>query len=364
MQAKAIEDQTLNTQLSLQNVPSVSPTWTLTSTPPAPTSTGSPFTNPSSPLGLSSVDLYTFIQAPTRAVARPYVILTAFASIPRTGSVEIRGFINSQEFICTESPCAIQLQGSSRLIFRAYADTGESSEEVIATVSVNQTLNGYLVSIDTVSQFTSFNDSCSIVWGKRDEENATWDNFVQFPYQMNTSKTLHTLTTRLILNGVVDASDCPAGGLNLGLNWPTACGLEKAFSAVIAWQNQFDGYIWLASRDQGVPPKILKTLIEFESQFWPGNSRYFIDEVGLGQINQLGVDVLLRRDPTYYQKVCPSILSDCSRPYTSLEPGQQAQIRGAVVNSVDATCPTCENGIDLDKAKQSISLIASLLKAN
>ena len=365
VQAKAIEDQTLNTQLSLQSGLSSTPTWTLTNTPlPSLTSTESPFTNPSSPLGLSSVDLYTFIQAPARPVANPYVILTAFASIPRTGSVVIRGFINSQEFICTESPCAIRLQTSSRLIFRAYADTGESSDEVIASVSVNQGLNGYQVSIDTVSQFTAFTDACSNIWGKRDEENASWDNFVQFPFQINTNKTLHTLTARLILNGVVDASDCPAGGLSLGLDWPTACGLEKASATVTAWQNQYDGYIWLASRDQGIPPKIMKTLIEFESQFWPGNSRYYVDEVGLGQINQLGVDVLLRQDPTYYRKVCPSILSDCTRPYTSLDPAQQAQIRGAVVASVDANCPTCENGVDLDKAKQSISLIASLLKAN
>jgi len=108
----------------------------------------------------------------------------------------------------------------------------------------------------------------------------------------------------------------------------------------------------------------LKTLIDFESQYWPGNSRFYVDEVGLGQINQLGIDVLLRRDPTYYQKVCSSVLSDCTRPYASLEPSQQQQIRGAVVNSVDATCPTCDYGVDLDKAKQSIDLVASLLQAN
>jgi hypothetical protein len=140
--------------------------------------------------------------------------------------------------------------------------------------------------------------------------------------------------------------------------------LEKASDAATAWQNQFDEYIWLASRDHGIPPKILKTLLEVESQFWPGNSRFYVDEVGLGQINQLGVDVLLRRDPTYYQRVCSSVLSDCTRPYASLEATQQAAIRGAVVSSVDATCPTCENGVDLDTAKQSIDLIASLLQAN
>jgi hypothetical protein len=41
---------------------------------------------------------------------------------------------------------------------------------------------------------------------------------------INTTKTLHTLTTELILKGIVDTQDCPAGGLNLSLNWPTACG--------------------------------------------------------------------------------------------------------------------------------------------
>jgi hypothetical protein len=278
--------------------------------------------------------------------------------------VVIRGFINSEEFICTESPCLVYLQSSSRLVFRAYADTGESSDEVIASVSVVQVENGFVVTIDAVSQFTPFTDSCAATWKVRDEENATWDNFVQFPFELNTDKTLHFLTAKLILNGVVDANDCPAGGLSAGLDWPTGCGLEKARGAMIAWQNQFDEYIWLASRDHGIPPKILKTLIGYESQFWPGNTRFYLDEFGLAQINQLGVDVLLRRDPTYYQKVCASVQLDCTRPYSGLEPSQQRLIRGAVVSSMDATCPTCEYGLDLDKAKQSIDLIARLLQAN
>jgi hypothetical protein len=364
VQAKAIQDQSLNTKHSLQSALTATPTWTLTNTPlPLATAT-LPFTDSSSSTGLSSVDLYTFIQAPAKPVAKPYVTLIAFASIPRTGSVVIRGFINSVEFVCTESPCAIHLQSNSRIVFRAYADTGETSEEVIASVSVTQTLSGYLVSIDTVSQYTSFVDSCSLLWGKQDENNVTWNDFVQFPYQLNTNKTLHTLTARLIRNGVVDASSCPFGGLSLGLDWPTACGLEKASAVVTAWQNQFDGYIWLASRNYGIPPKILKTLIEYESQYWPGDSRFQYGEVGLGQINAVGLDVLLRRDSTYYQKVCPSILSDCTRPYASLDPVQQEQIRGAILNSVEAECASCSFGVDLDKAKQSIDLIAGVVKAN
>jgi hypothetical protein len=366
VQAGAVADQSEILQLSLMQVGGTStPTPTSTSVPPpSQTSTGLSSNIASSVPSLSSFSLQAFIQAPNGPVATPYVVLTAFASIPRTGSVTIRGFVNSEEFICTASPCAIQLPFSSRLVFRAYADTGETSDEVIATVTVTERLDAFYVNIDTVNQFTFFTDSCSREWGVQDEVNASWDNFVQFPYQINTKKTLYLLATQLLLNGIVDASDCPYGGLSVGLDWPTACGLERATDKMIEWQNQYDGYIWLASRDHGIPPKVLKTLIEYESQFWPGNSRFYLDEFGLGQINQLGVDVLLRRDPTLYQRVCPSVLFDCTRPYPSLEPGQQALIRGALISLMDASCANCQYGLDLDRAKESISLIAMLLKAN
>ena len=284
--------------------------------------------------------------------------------MPRVGSLSIRGLIEAREFICAQTPCAVALQSSSRFVFRAYDNSGRASDQVIASVSVTQVQGGFLVTVDQVSQFTAFTDACSAVWATVDETNATWDSFVQFPYQLNTRKTLHALATQLILNGIVDTSACPAGGLSLGLDWPTACGLERATPKMIEWQNQYDEYIWLASRDHGVPPKILKTLIEIESQFWPGNSRFYVDEFGLGQINALGVDVLLRRDPTLYQRVCPGILLDCSTPYVSLDAFQQEMIRGAVISLVDVSCETCQYGLDLDKAKESVSLIAMLLQAN
>jgi len=345
-------------------------TWTpaFTQTNPVPASltpTSLPILNLTAPPIASSLSLHAFIRAPNGPVARPHVILTAFASIPRSGSVFIRGFIDGTEFLCSNTPCVIYLQpGSSRFVFRAHSDLGETSEEVIASVRVSQVENGYLVVIESVSQFTVFTDSCSLVWGVDNEEDATWDDFVQFPYQINTRKTLHYLATQLLLTGIVDASDCPAGGLSIGLDWPTACGLERATSEMIEWQNQYDDYIWLVSRDDGIPPKILKTLIEVESQFWPGNQRFFLDEYGLGQVSQLGMDVLLRRDPILYLKFCSLVLSTCTTPYVSLEPTQQAMIRGAVLSSMDATCPTCPNGLDLNKAKESVLLVGKLLEAN
>lgn len=365
VQAKAVAHQPemINSILQLTSTPT--PTLIqATSTLLASTLTPLPLNELLPASGVSSAGLSAFIQAPNGLVSRPYVILTAFSSAPRTGPLTIRGFVNTQQFVCTQSPCAIDLQSSSRLVFRAFAETGEASAEVIASVDVVQSADGYTVTIASVNQFATFTDSCSLIWGVQDETNATWDNFVQFPFQLNTRKTLHTLATQLILSGIVETNDCPAGGLSLSMDWPTACGLERASTAMTAWQNQFDEQIWLASRDQGIPPKVLKTLIEIESQFWPGNARFYIDEIGLGQVNQLGLDVLLRQDPTLYQRVCPSVMSDCSRPYLSLDPVQQAQIRGAIINLADANCPTCAYGIDLDRAKESVSLIAMLLEAN
>jgi hypothetical protein len=367
IQAKAVAGEPAAVQAALQTgIPATETAVPPTATRalPFPTSTGSPPISLPTSSNVLPTGLYAFIQAPEGTVPEPYVILSAFSGLPTSVSITIRGFVNSEEFVCTISPCAIPLQTSSRLVFAAYADTGESSETVIASVSVTRTDDGYLVTIDSVSQFTTFNNSCSIAWGVSDEANVTWDDFVQFPHELHTQKTLHNLATQLLINGIVDASDCPAGGLSLGLNWPTACGLERASGAMIEWQNQYDDHIWLASKDQGIPPKILKTLIEVETQFWPGNARLYLDEYGLGQVNQLGVDVLLRRDPTLYQRVCPSVLSDCLRPYLSLEPQQQAMIRGAVVNLMDASCATCEYGFDLNKAKESIALLAMLFKAN
>ena len=358
---QGMSDAGLQTDVPMTAAPAV---LQVTSTLPPPTSTGSPEVSLPTSVSVLPTGLYAFIEAPRGPVPQPYVILRAFSSLPTRVPVILRGFVNSDEFVCPESPCAVNLQTSARLVFAAYAESGESSETVIASVSVTRTDGGYLVTIDSVSQFTIFNNSCSAVWGVSDEAGVTWDDFVQFPHELNTQKTLHNLATQLLLNGIADASDCPAGGLSLGLNWPTACGLERARSAMIEWQNQYDEYIWLASRDQGIPPKIIKTLIEVETQFWPGNIRRYLDEYGLGQVSQLGVDVLLRRDPTLYLQVCPAVLSDCNRPYTSLEPEQQRMIRGAVVSLMDVSCPTCEYGFDLNKAKESIPLIAMLYKAN
>jgi hypothetical protein len=366
VQAKAGEIQT-GLANSLQAIFTSTPTWTATSQTEL-LSTGTPASSPDlliTPAGSSSSRVYAYIQAPTGVQEKPYVILKAFTSLPSTETISmISGLVNSKQFVCPGDTCILYLDESANLVFRAYTNSGATSGDVIAAVNVDSGPDGYTVSVTSVNQYTTFTNACSNIWGAYDETNVTWDDFVQFPYELNTRKTLHTLATQLLFNGIVDASSCPAGGLNLSLDWPTTCGLEKATPKMIEWQNQYDDYIWLASKDFGIPPKILKTLFEIESQFWPGNSRFYMDEYGLGQLNQLGVDVLLRRDPTLYQQVCPSVLANCTSPYVSLPPVEQAMIRGAVVNMTDASCPTCDYGLDLAKAKESVSLFSRLMQAN
>ena len=334
---------------------------------PTPTSTVTP-TSTSTPTVQSTItpppsELYAFIQAPDGPLAQPYVTLIAFQSIP-DASIEIRGIVNSNEFVCRGFPCALPVFTSSTVVFQAVSGSGYTSEEISATVRVELGTDGYYVYVDTVSQFAAFSDSCLRFWKIQDYTNPEWAEFVQFPYLLNTDKTLHHLATQLIIHGLVDVNGCPAGGLNVGLDWPTGCGLERATGKMIEWQNQYDEYIWLASSEIGIPPKILKTLIEVESQFWPGNERFYLDEFGLGQVNQLGVDVLLRRDPTLYQKVCSTVLDDCAIPYSLMSAQNQALIRGALVSSQSSLCPTCPYGLDLNMAKQSISFVAQVLRAN
>jgi hypothetical protein len=245
VQAKAVADGTgiVGPALQVQSTSTVTRTSPppLTATLPPQTSTGTPPSSLPTSVNVLPSGLYAFIEVPIGTIPQAYVILSAFSSLPTQVSIVIRGFVNTEEFICTASPCAINLQTSSRLVFAAYADSGESSETVIASVSVTRTDDGYLVTIDSVSQFRTFNNSCSIAWGVFDESNATWDDFVQFPHELHTKKMFHNLATQLLLNGIVDASDCPAG-FKFGLK-ANNLGPERSSSAMIEWQNLFRAYL-------------------------------------------------------------------------------------------------------------------------
>ena len=261
-----------------------------------------------------------FITAPVGVVPQPYVILTSYGATEEDPVKEIQGKLGLVDFSCPGAKCLLSVEFDNTLAIRAITQAGLASQEVRATVRVNRLEDGFEVSVESLNPAVLFTDYCAGVWEQSGVQSPNWGVFPQSPTELATNKEFHYLASQLIANGVVDASDCPGGGLSQ--TGPNSCGLDRAAEAMLVWQNQYDYNIWLAGRDQEIPPILLKTLIERESQFWPMSQRFFLDEYGLTQVNELGTDVALRWDIDLYLNICSQTLFDCPGSYYRLEPFQ------------------------------------------
>lgn len=168
--------------------------------------------------------------------------------------------------------------------------------------------------------------------------------------QLYTEEKYYFLAGQLISHHIVDASDCPSGGLMLN-GYANACGMEKAFQTVIVVQNMLNEPILQAWEDVGVPPVLLKQLIANESQFWP--SQYSLFHYGFGHMTNIGIRNAVQWNPNLYSKVCPesedgSCVTNISAAY---------QILASLIN----TCDTCEFGIDPYMANRSVDILAESL---
>ncbi len=172
------------------------------------------------------------------------------------------------------------------------------------------------------------------------------------------------LAGNLIQKGVVNASHCTDFGLDFQ-GHATACGLEAAQPAMIAWQNRFDGLIMKAAEETSVPAALIKRLFARESQFWPGVFNEGTD-VGLGQLTVEGADFAFLWNPVFFEQYCPLVLEEeiCEDGYIHLDEEQEERLRGALVYSVNATCDTCPLGVDLTQADFSVSVFANTLLAS
>ena len=171
------------------------------------------------------------------------------------------------------------------------------------------------------------------------------------------------LAGRLITQGAVDASTCPAGGL-LENGHANTCGLQVARGAVNDWQDQFDATIYTTALETNVPAQLLKNLFSVESQFWPGI--WLPEEFGLGQLTELGTDAALLWNPTFFDEFCPLVLDAgvCSEGYLSLKKEEQNMLRGALTAQTDSTCIDCPLGIDLSHAEFSVDVFANTILGN
>jgi hypothetical protein len=172
------------------------------------------------------------------------------------------------------------------------------------------------------------------------------------------------LAGNLISQGAVKAPDCPSGGL-VQSGVANTCGVEAAQQALTEWQNSFDERILSVSNQTGVPASLIKKIFARESQLWPGMYKNFT-EVGFGQLTENGADTILTWNTEFFYKFCPTVLNSdtCGLGIFNLNDNYRSMLRGALVNSANATCPNCKLGIDMNRANASINIFAQGLLAN
>ncbi|HEX2696481.1 MAG TPA: hypothetical protein VHM28_02160, partial [Anaerolineales bacterium] len=305
----------------------------------------------------------------------PILVLKGIEPLPNEHILRIEGTMDGQSFTC-DATCRLSLAPTDdngvQMEFWAWSSYGDTSPMFTAQVRVAQAYD------NNPDQASWYVDILSSEWqGVRVAScSAAWDSFPPIggppdwlstpkdPAELSSDIPYNYLSANLILQGVVDASGCPDGGL-LPDGGANQCGQEAARPAVDEWQNHFDSLIISTSKDTGVPAQLLKNLFARESQFWPGVFKASRD-AGFGQLTENGADTALLWNPSFYNQYCPLVLSSqaCSKGYLHLKAKDQQLLREALVSTVNASCENCPLGIDLSQANFSVGVFAHTLLAS
>jgi len=317
-----------------------------------------------------------------RCTTLPSLHLEGVEPLPNEIIISIQGFIDNVPFDCPGSSCEIPIgaTGSAGVPIQFWANSsyGDSSEifsariRVIAQgdfaspeeISSDEPL--YFVDILSDKLRGNITSTCSQIWSSFTPVGGAprWLATPLYIQDLVSSQQYYFLAGSLIEENVVDASTCENGGLERG-GVANQCGVEIAEPLVKDWQNQFDGEILRIASETGVPAQLMKNIFSQESQFWPGIYGK-VSEAGLGHLSDLGADTVLLWNPSFFSQFCPLILSTeaCQRGFGNLDLADQEMLRGALVQKVNAACPDCPMGIDLEEANYSISIFARSLLAN
>lgn len=176
-----------------------------------------------------------------------------------------------------------------------------------------------------------------------------WTYIPQNADQLYSEDNLQWLAGRLILSGIVKATDCPANGLASN-SYANSCGMSAAKPTVVLIQNSLNQAILDQYQTVGVPPVMLKQLIRTESQFWP--SEDVPGHYGLGQVTNIGATTALYQNPDLLAIVCGSSTNNCIPSNTTVE-----MMFEQMVN----TCPTCQTGINTSMANHSVLLLSNVI---
>lgn len=309
--------------------------------------------------------------------SKPTLVITGQEPLPNESINKIEGTYNDEPFFCDESDvCKFRIpetdDDGAEVTFWAYSTYGDSSLVYEAQVRVKQADEGdpdqlyWYVDVLSSQWQGEVSATCSETWGVFPPVGGApqWLSAPTEDEDLSSDIPYTYLAANLILQGIVDARSCPDGGLAPG-NVVNQCGLEKSREAVIEWQNQFDGLILETAKETNVPAFLLKNLFARESQFWPGIFQGAAD-IGLGQLTENGADTTLFWNESFFNQFCPLVMDSesCGLGYAHLEEEHQAELRRALVGSVDATCEECPLGLDLSQADFSIGVFAHTLIAN
>lgn len=306
---------------------------------------------------------------------KPTLVFSGLEPLPNETIIRIEGTYDGQPFWCDDTVCKFRIPETVdegvQVTFWAYSSYGDSSPVYEAQVRVKRVNEGdpdqlYWYVDVLSSQWQGYAATCSEAWGIFPPVGGVpeWLGTPKQSEDLSSDIPYTYLAANLILQGAVDASSCPDGGLSPG-NVVNQCGLEKARDAVVEWQNQFDDLILSTARETSVPARLLKNLFARESQFWPGVYQAASD-VGLGQLTENGADTTLFWNRSFFNQFCPLVMDSevCGAGYANLGKELQTGLRRALVGSVNATCEECPLGLDLTQAHFSVGVFAHTMVAN
>jgi hypothetical protein len=306
---------------------------------------------------------------------KPTLVISGLEPLPNESITRVEGTYDGESFWCDDTKCKFQIpetdDDGAVVEFWSYSTYGDSSLVYEAQVRAK------LVDLGDPDQHYWYVDVLSSQWqGQAATCSEAWGVFPPVggaPEWLSTPKQSEDLSSdipytylaaNLILQGTVDASSCTDGGLAPG-NVVNQCGMEKSRDAVMEWQNQFDELILSTAKETSVPARLLKNLFARESQFWPGIYQA-ANDVGLGQLTENGADTTLFWNRSFFNQFCPLVMDSetCGAGYTNLDEELRAELRSALVRSVNATCEECPLGFDLSQAGFSVGVFAHTLIAN
>ncbi len=307
----------------------------------------------------------------------PNLLFTGDEPIPNEYITAIHVIFGDQFITCEAEVCEIPLQptpiNGMQIEFWGDSSFGDSTEHFTAQLRVIESgvpdspgMGGWYVDVISSQWRGGPVESCAEIWQAFPPIGGPplWLSTPTQEQLLASDQPFQYLAGRLISQGLVNASECPANGL-LSNGYADACGLSRARPLVDAWQNQFDPRILQVAQQLGLPAQLLKNVFAQESQFWPGIFRV-PQEYGLGQITDLGADTVLLWNSAYFKQFCPSVLSEevCAQGYLGMNEAERMILRGALAIQANADCKDCPSGIDLMQADETIMLFAEGIMAN